>query len=45
MIEEAGGTIFQPDPEAVVKHGTKVIAGGPGVYAAIEAIADKAFKS
>jgi myo-inositol-1(or 4)-monophosphatase len=44
MIEEAGGTICRPDPETVVEHGTKVIAGGPNVYAAIEAIADKAFK-
>jgi len=43
MIEEAGGRIFEPDPETALSDGTIVIAGGPGVYDAILAIADARF--
>ena len=45
MIEEAGGTILQPDPKTVVMNGTRVIAAGPHVYAAIEALAKQFFDS
>ena len=44
MIEEAGGTIMPLDPATVIEHGTCVIAGGPHVYAQIEAIARNSFK-
>jgi myo-inositol-1(or 4)-monophosphatase len=44
MIEEAGGRIHPLDPQRVVQHGALVIAGGPGVYDEIEAIALSAFK-
>lgn len=43
MVEEAGGTILQTDPATVIDHGTMVVAGGPGVYTEIEAIALRAF--
>lgn len=43
MIEEAGGIIVRPDPATSLENGTVVIAGGPNVFAAIEAIADTSF--
>ena len=43
MIEEAGGTILQPDPATAIENGTGIIAGGPRVYPQLEAIARKSF--
>nr|WP_245304415.1 inositol monophosphatase family protein [Hoeflea olei] len=43
MIEEAGGRILVPDPETSLDNGTRVIAGGPQVFDAIEAIARDCF--
>ena len=43
MIEEAGGTILTPDPATVLESGTPVIAGGPAIYPALDAIARTAF--
>jgi myo-inositol-1(or 4)-monophosphatase len=43
VIEEAGGIVEEPDAVRVVAHGTRVLAGGPGVYDAIRTIALDAF--
>jgi myo-inositol-1(or 4)-monophosphatase len=43
MVEEAGGRILTPDPATAVAKGTMVIAGGPGVYDEIAAIARRRF--
>lgn len=43
MVEEAGGRIFKPDPATAVAKGTMVLAGGPGVYDEIAAIARRRF--
>ena len=43
MIEEAGGLIVKPDPATSLDHGTAVVAGGPNVFAAINAIAEQCF--
>jgi myo-inositol-1(or 4)-monophosphatase len=43
MIKEAGGVIVEPDPSTSLDHGTVVIAGGPGIFPAIRAIAEDCF--
>jgi myo-inositol-1(or 4)-monophosphatase len=42
MIEEAGGSVRPLDAEALAQ-GTRVVAAAPGVFAALEEIADTAF--
>lgn len=44
LIEEAGGKVMPPDPATMVKDGTQVVAGGPGIYDRLEALAKKAFE-
>ena len=44
IIEEAGGTIHQPDPETAIAKGTLVLAGCPGVYDTIHEMALNAYR-
>ena len=41
MIMEAGGTVKLPAPEALTTERFALVAGGPGVYAAIEMLWEK----
>ena len=43
MIEEAGGTVEPFDMATMLPHGGRVIAGAPGVYEALHAMAGTAF--
>jgi myo-inositol-1(or 4)-monophosphatase len=43
IIEEAGGTILQPDPASVIAEGPMVLAGGPGIFDEIQRLALAAF--
>lgn len=39
MIQEAGGKVLMPAPEALTRDRFPLVAGGPGVYDAIETLA------
>jgi membrane associated rhomboid family serine protease len=43
LVEEAGGRIVAPDPATVLEKGTMVVAGGPGVFEDIRALAGRAY--
>lgn len=45
LIEEAGGSIFTPDPKTVLADGTLVLAGGKAIYPKLQAICDEVFNS
>ena len=44
LVEEAGGTIFTPDPATVIEQGTLALAGGPGIYGQIHDMSVRHFK-
>ena len=41
LITEAGGMVEEPDPETAIENGTSVVTGAPGVFPALQALADK----
>jgi myo-inositol-1(or 4)-monophosphatase len=43
LIEEAGGKIVRPDAQTAVANGAMVIAGGAGVFGALEALVKDPF--
>lgn len=43
MIEEAGGSVVEPDPATVLEKGTVVIGAAPGVFEEISGIATSSF--
>ena len=45
LVEEAGGRILQPDEKTVMQDGTKVIAGGAGVFDQVQALCEKIVQS
>ncbi len=45
IIEEAGGRIVTPDPSTAIAKGTIVLAGTPGVFPQLKAIAEESFES
>ena len=38
LVEEAGGRIVRPDAKTVLQDGTKVVAGGAGVFNQVQAL-------
>lgn len=44
LVEEAGGRVVAPDPDTVLDQGTVVVAAASGVFDAVKALADRAFK-
>lgn len=44
LIEEAGGTIVQPDPATVLQDGTLVICAGEGIFPKLQQLSMAAFK-
>lgn len=43
LVEEAGGTVLEPDPATVVSQGTMVIAGGKSVFGQLSSLCAHAF--
>jgi myo-inositol-1(or 4)-monophosphatase len=43
MVEEAGGRIHQIDADQALDSGTRVVAGGAGIYPTLDAIARRVF--
>jgi myo-inositol-1(or 4)-monophosphatase len=43
MVEEAGGRILPLDPVRALEKGTRVIAGGPNIYPALDGITTRVF--
>jgi len=43
MVEEAGGKVMPFDPDTVIEHGARVVAGGPHVFPQLEKLARQSY--
>ncbi|MBZ9661563.1 inositol monophosphatase family protein [Mesorhizobium sp. ESP-6-4] len=43
LVEEAGGTVLKADPKTVIGKGTRVVAGGRGIFPRLQLLGESSF--